>query len=104
MSPSKVVVVYGATGAQGGSVVQSLLRDKSGDFKVRGLTRNPQSDSALRLKDAGVEVVKADGFKADELANAFAGAWAVFVNTNSDDPVRSSDSDATRRWLLIYCT
>lgn len=88
MSPPKLVTVYGATGAQGGSVVRSLLKNKSGAFRVRGITRNPDSDSAKALAAQGVEVVKADGTKADEIERAFAGSWAVFANTNSDDPVR----------------
>lgn len=87
MAGKKIVAVFGATGYQGGSVVQSLLADKSGAFAVRGITRNPASDKAKALADQGVEVVKADGFKLDEMTAAFAGAWAAFVNTNSEDPV-----------------
>ncbi|KAM0326106.1 hypothetical protein ACHAQA_006699 [Verticillium albo-atrum] len=83
---TKLITVFGSTGAQGGSVVQALLRDKSGTFKVRGITRNPESEAAVKLAAAGVEVVKADGLKKDELKAAFAGSWAVFANINSDDP------------------
>ncbi|ROT37484.1 NAD(P)-binding protein [Sodiomyces alkalinus F11] len=83
---TKLVTVFGATGAQGGSVVQALLRDKSGTFKIRGITRNPASEAAKALADSGVEVVKADGLNISELVPAFEGSWAVFVNINSDDP------------------
>ena len=86
---SKLITVFGATGAQGGSVVRSLLRDRSGDFKVRGITRNAASDAAKALAAQGVEVVQADGFNKDQLVGAFRGSWAAFVNTNSDDPVGS---------------
>ncbi|KAH7129287.1 hypothetical protein EDB81DRAFT_907372 [Dactylonectria macrodidyma] len=86
MSTQKLVTVYGATGAKGRSVVRSLLRDQSGIFQVRAISRNPDSESARALATAGAEVVKADGFKKEELVNAFAGSWGVFVNTNSDDP------------------
>ncbi|KAF7556872.1 hypothetical protein G7Z17_g1110 [Cylindrodendrum hubeiense] len=86
MSATKLVTVYGATGAQGGSVVRSLLRDQSGIFKVRAISRNPESEAAKALAAAGAEVVKADGFKKEELISAFAGSWGVFINTNSDDP------------------
>jgi hypothetical protein len=37
-----------------------------------------------------MEVVRADGFNKDELQAAFAGSWAAFVNTNSEDPVSIS--------------
>lgn len=77
------------TGNQGGSVVQSLLRN-SATFRVRGITRNPDSPKAKELAKAGVEVVGADGFKKDELVKAFKDSWAIFVNTNSDDSVRAA--------------
>ncbi|KAH7139804.1 hypothetical protein B0J13DRAFT_478121 [Dactylonectria estremocensis] len=86
MSASKLVTVYGATGAQGGSVVRSLLRNHSGIFQVRAISRNPDSEAARALAAAGAEVVKADGFKKEELVKSFAGSWGIFVNTNSDDP------------------
>ncbi|EGY21070.1 uncharacterized protein VDAG_02594 [Verticillium dahliae VdLs.17] len=87
---TKLVTVFGSTGAQGGSVVQALLRDKSGVFRIRGITRNPESEAAIRLADAGVQVVKADGLKGHELKAAFEGSWAVFANINSDDPEKQS--------------
>lgn len=86
MAP-KLVTVYGSTGNQGGSVARSLLADKSAAFTVRGITRNPAGDAAKALAAAGAEVVKADGKAKDQLVAAFAGSWAVFANTNSDDPV-----------------
>ncbi|CAG7556009.1 unnamed protein product [Fusarium equiseti] len=86
MTSSKIVTVYGATGSQGGSVVQSLLQDKSQSFKIRGITRNPDSEKAKGLASQGVEVVKADGLVKEEVVEAFRGSWGVFVNTNSDDP------------------
>lgn len=35
----------------------------------------------------GAELVEADGFNREQMANAFQGAWGAFVNTNSDDEV-----------------
>lgn len=75
-----------ATGNQGGSVARSLLKNRN--FLVRGITRNPNSDSAKALASLGVEVVKADGFNKDEMTRAFDGSWAAFVNTQSEDPVK----------------
>ncbi|KAI8725404.1 NmrA domain-containing protein [Fusarium sp. LHS14.1] len=86
MSSPQLITVYGATGAQGGSVVQSLLQNKFQAFKIRGITRNPDSDKAKALKEQGVEVVKADGLVKEEVVEAFKDSWGVFVNTNSDDP------------------
>ncbi|KAL2674324.1 hypothetical protein Neosp_012775 [[Neocosmospora] mangrovei] len=86
----KLVTVYGATGAQGGSVVRALLRDKSSSFTIRGITRSPDSEAAKALAVEGVEIVKVNKFDKTELAAAFKGSWAVFVNTNS--ATNSSDA------------
>lgn len=87
MSSSKIIAVYGATGAQGGSVVQSLLANKDHAFKVRGITRNAESDKAKALASNDVEVFQADGFDKEKMVEAFTGCWGAFINTNSDDPV-----------------
>lgn len=73
---ARTIAVIGATGAQGGGVVQALQRQ--GHFKVRALTRNP--DKARGLGD---EVVAADLTQPDSLATAFAGVYGVFVNTDA---------------------
>ncbi|KAK9242344.1 hypothetical protein V1506DRAFT_90375 [Lipomyces tetrasporus] len=44
---SKLIVVVGATGGQGGSVISVFLKDKN--FKVRGITRNPDGENATAL-------------------------------------------------------
>ena len=46
MSEQKIIAVVGATGAQGGSLVQSILNDKSGEFRARAITRDVNSDKA----------------------------------------------------------
>ncbi|KAJ4267660.1 hypothetical protein NW762_003774 [Fusarium torreyae] len=95
MSSPELITVYGATGAQGGSVVRSLLQNKSQTFKLRGITRKPDSDKAKALVEQGVEVVKADGFVKEQMIEAFKDSWGVFVNTNSDDPSVNRDGGLT---------
>ena len=51
MPDKKVIAVLGATGAQGGGLVRSILADNSGEFTVRALTRNVDSDKAKALAD-----------------------------------------------------
>jgi uncharacterized protein YbjT (DUF2867 family) len=72
----KLVAVVGATGQQGGAVVRAL--QASGHFKVRALTRTPTKHPTL-----GDEVVLADFNRPETLATAFAGAYGVFLVTNS---------------------
>ncbi|ORY04480.1 hypothetical protein BCR34DRAFT_491484 [Clohesyomyces aquaticus] len=84
---SRLITVFGATGAQGSSVLNSLAANKSQSFSLRGITRNPSSSSAQKLAASGIEVVNADGWDKDSLIAAFKGSWGVFANTNSDDAV-----------------
>jgi uncharacterized protein YbjT (DUF2867 family) len=62
--------------------VRAILADKSGQFAARALTRNVDSDKAKALKEAGVEVVKADLDDEESLKKAFAGAHGAFCVTN----------------------
>ncbi|UKZ64965.1 uncharacterized protein TrAtP1_006169 [Trichoderma atroviride] len=56
---SKTITVFGATGNQGGSVVQAILADAvlSKEFKVRGVTRDVNKPNAQKLASMGVELV-----------------------------------------------
>lgn len=66
--------------------MRSLVKNK--DFAIRGVSRNPDSEASKGLKELGATIVKADLFQKEELKAVFEGAWGVFVNTNSEDPVR----------------
>jgi uncharacterized protein YbjT (DUF2867 family) len=85
MGDSKLVVVFGATGTQGGSVVEALL-SHHGKYRVRGVTRNPGAHKARWLHERNVELVRADLSNADEIAAAMDGAYAVFALTNFWEP------------------
>ena len=76
----KTILVTGATGAQGGSVARHLLQQ--GNFKVKCLTRNPESDAALALQSKGAEVVKGDLSDKASLTAAMQGCYGVFGVTN----------------------
>ncbi|XP_066432857.1 nmrA-like family domain-containing protein 1 [Eleutherodactylus coqui] len=80
MSCKKVIVVFGATGAQGGSVADGLLAD--GTFAVRAVTRDTSKPAAVKLREAGAEVVAADLDDEKSLEAALCGAYGAFVVTN----------------------
>ncbi|RTE72079.1 hypothetical protein BHE90_013512 [Fusarium euwallaceae] len=77
MTAQNLIVVIGATGGQGGSVVNTFLNEPS--WRVRGITRNSSSSKAEALKDCGVEVVQANLDDPASLVPAFEGADAIFL-------------------------
>ncbi|KAI9770840.1 MAG: hypothetical protein M1839_003035 [Geoglossum umbratile] len=89
---SKLITVFGATGTQGGSVVEALLQDKS--LKIRGVTRNVNSESAKSLLSKGVEVVSADLNNEDSLVKAVEGSNYIFAVTDFWEPFTSSGPEA----------
>ncbi|KAH8113593.1 NmrA-domain-containing protein [Phellopilus nigrolimitatus] len=74
-----LIVVTAATGAQGSSVVDYLLKD--GSFRVRAVTRNTDSEKARALVARGAEVVSANYNDPEAVRKAFEGAYGVFGNT-----------------------
>ena len=81
MSGKKVIAVLGATGAQGGGLVRSILNDKSGEFTARALTRDVNSDKAKALAALGAEVAAVDIDNEESLRKAFDGAYGVYAVT-----------------------
>ncbi|PYH88976.1 nmrA family transcriptional regulator [Aspergillus ellipticus CBS 707.79] len=80
----KIIVVFGATGKQGGGVAQTLLHDPVAlaKFQVHAVTRDPSKPAALALAEQGAELVKADLEDKDSLRLALKNAYGVFVLTN----------------------
>ena len=81
MENKKIIAVIGATGAQGKGLIQSVLNDKNGEFRIRAITRNANSDKARELAKLGVEVVEANVDDKASLVNAFTGAYGAFCVT-----------------------
>jgi len=79
---TKMLAVVGATGAQGGGLIRSVLRDPQQRFRVRALTRDTQSIKAIALAELGAEVVKADLDDLSSLKKAFTGVYGAFCVTN----------------------
>jgi uncharacterized protein YbjT (DUF2867 family) len=61
MSTKKVLLVFGATGNQGGSVIDSIFNDPTtaAEFEILGVTRDPSKPAAVALAERGVKPVKA---------------------------------------------
>ena len=81
MSQKKIIVVFGATGAQGGGLAHAILNDKNSDFSVRAVTRDVTSDKAKELASLGAEVVAGDVDDMESLKAALAGAYGAYFVT-----------------------
>jgi hypothetical protein len=83
MSSGKpILVVCGATGNQGGSVIAHFLSQSPCPYAIRGITRNTQSEKSLALASKGVEMVAAEFSDRASLDAAFSGASVIFGTTD----------------------
>ena len=72
---SRPILVAGATGRQGGSVVRHLLERQ---LTVRAVVRDPQSERAKALARQGIETAQGDMDDLASLQKAMAGARGVY--------------------------
>jgi uncharacterized protein YbjT (DUF2867 family) len=77
---SRLVLVTGATGHQGGAVARHLLDND--DFRVRALTRDPGKSEARQLAEDGAEIIKGDMDDRDSIDRALEGVYGVFAMQN----------------------
>ena len=82
MSDKKVIAVVGATGSQGGGLARAILEKPDGEFSLRAITRNPESEKARALAAAGGEVVVADLDDEGSLVRSLDGAYGAYFVTN----------------------
>lgn len=75
-----LVVVIGATGVQGSSVIKALSESDK-PYRVRGITRDPSKEVAQLLTKQGVEMVAVslELHNKEKITEAFVGAAITFV-------------------------
>jgi len=71
----KTVLITGATGRQGGSVVRHMLLR---GWKLRALTRDPNSHAAQALTRRGIEVVQGDLEEPASIERAVRGVYGIY--------------------------
>ncbi len=77
---TKLILVTGATGQQGGAVARHLLNQPG--FTVRALTRNPAKPAARSLAQQGAELVQGDLEDLASVQRALKDAYGVFSVQN----------------------
>jgi len=71
----KIILVTGATGNQGGATVRHFLKS---DWKIKALTRNPDSEKSKKLEELGVEVLPGNQDDRNSLMRTMEGIYGVF--------------------------
>jgi uncharacterized protein YbjT (DUF2867 family) len=75
-----LILVFGATGQQGGAVANELL---AAGHRLRVATRHPEGAAAKALAARGAEVVRGDLDDPASLPKIFADVWGVFAVQNT---------------------
>ena len=94
MSKMKKVLVFGATGQQGGAVVKAL---QQAGHEIIGLTRNANSEKAKALSVTGVDIREGNFHSANELVDLMKEVDTVFSLTTpfEDGPERETEQGKT---------
>lgn len=93
MGLTKEVLVTGATGAQGGAVVDALI---ALDIPARALVRDPSSEAARRLNSRGVRLFTGDFDDVDAITAAADGVSGLFsVQVPGDGEARAAQNLVT---------
>ncbi|KAK4862988.1 hypothetical protein LT330_010093 [Penicillium expansum] len=74
---SPTVFVCGATGTQGGALIDHLLK---ADVKIHAVTRSPDSAAAQHLKSLGVIITEGDFDNDDSVRKPMANCTTLFLN------------------------
>ncbi|KUJ08188.1 NAD(P)-binding protein [Mollisia scopiformis] len=82
---SKLLVIFGATGQQGGSLIQTILSDPtlSKTYTLRAVTRDPAQPTAQSLSSRGVSLIKGDPDDTSSLGPIMKDAHTVFAVTTT---------------------
>jgi uncharacterized protein YbjT (DUF2867 family) len=75
------ILVIGGTGQQGGATINALLQQ--GGFTIRTISRTPDSPSAKRLSEQGVQVLNGDLTDKSSLVAAFQAVDVVYFMTDN---------------------
>ncbi|KAJ8481830.1 hypothetical protein ONZ51_g5764 [Trametes cubensis] len=83
----KLILVIGATGAQGLAVIDGLLKTAAdgspSPYAVRALTRDPEGKRARELADRGIQIFAGSTDDLSSVLKALDGVYGAFVNTDS---------------------
>jgi len=98
MNKQEMILVTGATGQQGGAVASRLL---SKGYKVRAMTRKPESEKAKALAAQGAEIVRGDLDDPQSIERALEGVWGAFAVQNTWESGVAREEEQGKRFAEL---
>ena len=95
LPPPPLLVCTTAASLEGMAFCRHALRNP-GEYRVRALVRNPESERAKKLASLGAEVVIADNHDPASLKDAFDGAHSIYAITTWSGSSFQADGTAVR--------
>lgn len=78
----KIIAIMGASGAQGGAVIKAFNKLGRDEFKLRAISRDPDSDKAKAILPLVDEFFEADADDEESMVKAFEGCYGAFIMSN----------------------
>lgn len=95
---SPKVFVCGATGTQGGALIQNLLEHH---IEIHAITRNINSDAAQKLRSLGVSLAEGDFDNEECLKKNMAGCTTLFLNLSPNRINPKGELEQAQRVLSL---
>ncbi|KAJ9106020.1 hypothetical protein QFC19_003356 [Naganishia cerealis] len=95
---ARSIVIFGATGAQGGSVLAHLLKSDR-PYRITAVTRDPSKASSKAIAAKGVNVIKAELGDKEQVLAALKEGELVFAVTNFWEHGREKELADGRRLM-----
>lgn len=97
MSTKHLLTIFGATGNQGGSIIDTVLAHPhlTSKYSLRAITRDPSSTKSQSLAKQGIELVRADLNDPSSLESALSGSYGVFGVTDFWSLLSTGSAKAT---------
>jgi uncharacterized protein YbjT (DUF2867 family) len=96
--PSPVVFVCGATGNQGGALIQNLAHH---GIEIHAITRNINSHAAQRLQSQGVSITEGDFDNQESLKKSMSGCTTLFLNLAPNHKKPTAEVEQAKKILAI---
>jgi len=98
MPDQQIVLITGATGQQGGSVLRELAGK---GFTLRAMTRHPTGEAALKLDAVGAQIVEGDLDDDASLRKCLKGAWGTYAVQNTWEAGVEREEEQGKRFARL---